>query len=104
MIQKQLNVVLRDKMVDTKKKQMKEEEDCQRMHLKNIQNNMQHLCRNKFEKNCRSKKLNGNAKFELTSIGMKAKKKIKSETKEASFSDGELSDEKEVRITPKHMS
>ena len=37
---------------------------------------MKHLCRSKFERNCRSKNLNQDANFELTAIGLTASKRV----------------------------
>jgi hypothetical protein len=51
---------------------IKEEEQRHQEHLTTIQDNMKHLCRSKFEKNCRSKNLNISSNIELTAIGAKA--------------------------------
>ena len=74
-------------MMDTKQREIREEEESHKQHLLNIKDNMKHLCRNKFEKNCRSKKLHTHAKLELTAIGVKAKNSFKLNLKDDCICD-----------------
>lgn len=62
---------------------------------------MKHLCRSKFERNCRSKNLNQDAGIELTAIGLTASKRVFEGVNEKDDSIVDINDDSDLNIKKK---